>query len=91
MTHDPSPLAATMLAEVVRLPYSIKRSTAELYWDLLQTVLAEGGHTVALDRIEGDSVKGWFIHFHCQDPATIDMLRELEERTCHPNDPLSLL
>jgi hypothetical protein len=80
-----------MLAEVVRLPYSMKRSTAELYWDLLQTVLAEGGHTVALDRIEGDSVKGWFIHLCCTDPATIDVLREVEERKCRQDDPLFLL
>ena len=91
MTHDPSPLAATMLAEVVRLPYSIKRSTAELYGNLLQTVLAEGGHTVALDRIDGDPVKGWFIHLCCTDPATIDVLREVEERKCRQDDPLSLL
>ena len=91
MTHDPSPLAATMLAEVIRLPYSIGRRTVELYSNLLLAVLAERGHEVVLDRFEGDPVNGWTIHLCCTDPATIDVLREVSERTCHPDDPLSLL
>ena len=80
-----------MLAEVIRLPYAIKRSTAELYCNLLLTVLNERGHEVVLDRIDGDPIKGWFIHLCCADSVTIDVLRELEERKCRPDDPLSLL
>ena len=67
MTHLPAPLTPPMLAEVIHLPYSIKRRTAELYWSLLEAVMAEGGHTVVLDRIEGDPVKGWVIHLCCTD------------------------
>lgn len=80
-----------MLAEVIRLPYQIKSSTAKLYCNLLLTVLAERGHAVVLDRIEGDPVKGWLIHLCCTDPATIDVLREVEARKCRRDDPLSLL
>lgn len=80
-----------MLAEVIHLPYSIKRRTAELYWSLLEAVMAEGGHTVVLDRIEGDPVKGWVIHLCCTDLAALDLIRDIAERRCHPDDPLSLL
>jgi len=80
-----------MLPEVIHLAYSIKRRVAELYFELLQTVLAEGGHTVVLDRIEVDPVKGWIVHLFCTNPATIGLIRDVEERRCHPDDPLSLL
>ena len=46
---------------------------------------------VVLDRIEGDPVKGWIIHLCCTDPATLDLIRDVAERRCHPDDPLSLL
>jgi len=80
-----------MLTEVIHLPYSIKLHTAELYSDLLLAVLTEGGHAVVLNRIDGDPVGGWVIHLCCTDPITIDVLRDLEQRNCHPDDPLSLL
>jgi hypothetical protein len=80
-----------MIAEVIHLPYSIERRTVALFSDLLLAVLGEGGHTVVLDRIEADSVKGWSIHLRCANPATIGVLREWAERKCHPDDPLSLL
>jgi len=80
-----------MLPEVIHLAYSIQRRTAELFFDLLQLVLAEGNHIVVLDRIEPDPVKGWAIHLRCANPATIGLIHEVEQRRCPPDDPLSLL
>jgi len=91
MNDTPSPIATPMFTDVIHLPFSIARSTADLYWALLEAVLSEGGHTVVLDRIEPDPIKGWIIHLHCDDPATIDVLRQWEERRCNPDDPLALL
>lgn len=88
MTHDPSPRSSPMLAEVIRLPYAIGRRTADLYGDLLLAVLAEGDHEVVLDRIEGDPINGWVIHLRSTDPATIDVLRKVEQRKCRPDNPL---
>jgi hypothetical protein len=50
MTHDPSPPTAAMLAEILRIPYALKRRTVELYFDLLQALLAQLDHYVILDR-----------------------------------------
>jgi len=91
MNDAPSPIPTTVLVDEIRLPFSISRRTADLYWSLLDAVLAEGHHRVWLDCIEPDPIKGWIIHLHCDDPATIDVLREWEERRCNPDDPLALL
>ena len=80
-----------MLTEIIHLPYAIKLHTVELYWSLLEAVMAEGGHTVVLDRIDGDPVGGWVIHLCCTDPATIGLIRDVADRKCHPDDPLSVL
>lgn len=80
-----------MLTELFYLPYTITRRSANLYWDLLEALLAERDHTVILDRIEPDPAKGWLICLRCADRATIDLIRIVAERKCRPDYPLSLV
>jgi hypothetical protein len=91
MTLAPSPHPADMPAETIHIPFRIKRRAVDLYWQLLKTLLSQGGHEVILDRIEPDQTNGWQIHFLCQDPATITLLREVAVKGCSPGDPLALL
>ena len=91
MTNHPSPHAADMPAETIHIPFPIKRRAVDLYWQLLKTLLSQGGHEVFLDRIEPDPANGWQIHFLCEDPATITLLRNVAAKGCSPGDPLALL
>jgi hypothetical protein len=91
MTNHPSSQAVIMTADIIHIPFTIKRRAVDLYWELLKTLLAQGGHQVSLDRIEPDTADGWQIHFLCQDPATITLLHDAAAKGCSPGDPLALL
>jgi hypothetical protein len=83
--------AADMQAETIHIPFPIKRRAVDLYWQLLKTLLSQGGHEVILDRIEPDPDDGWQIHFLCRDPATITLLHNVAVKGCCAGDPLALL
>jgi hypothetical protein len=92
MTHDPSPVAASMSADIIQVPFPIRLRAVQLYWELLQTLLAQRDHQVTLDRIEpAPTGQGWLIHFMYEDPATIGLLHEAAANGCSPTDPLALL
>jgi hypothetical protein len=91
MSHHPTPHAAGMPSETIYIPFSIKRRAVDLYWQLLKTLLSQGGHEVVLDRIEPDQANGWRIHFLCRDPATITLLHEVAIKGCSAVDSLALL
>jgi hypothetical protein len=51
---------AAILAETIQIPFPIKLRAVQLYWDLLQTLLAQRDHQVTLDCIEPDPTgDGW--------------------------------
>lgn len=90
MIQNPSPLPT--VAETICLPYALKRRTVELYFDLLQALLAQLDHYVILDHIEADPTShDWLIHLLCYDQSTITLLHEAATREYSRNDPLALL
>jgi hypothetical protein len=92
MTPDPLPLTANLPTDTIRIPYPLKRRTVQLYYDLLQALLAQLGHYVILDRIESDPTShGWLIHLICHDQTTITLLHDAAAEECSRSDPLALL
>jgi hypothetical protein len=88
MTGTSPPTTASV--EAVHIPYKIERRAAELYFQLLATLLAHQDHRVALDHIEPDGVGGWHIHFAC-DKAAIDLLNGVAMKIGDRSNPLWLL
>jgi len=62
----------------------------DLFWRLLQAVLAKHGHTVSLARIDHDPDIGWLIHYRARDPMTITMLHDIAAGDPGPSDPVEL-
>jgi hypothetical protein len=91
MTNHQFPITASMPADIIHIPFAIKRRAVDLYWELLKALLNQGGHEVILDRIEPNPDDGWQIHFLCRDPATITLLRDVAAKGCSPGDPLALV
>jgi hypothetical protein len=89
MTYDPSTASATVLSEIIHIPFSIERRAAELYWSLLEMLLGHRDHHVVLGGIEPDETGGWYVHFLCRDQATITLLQDVA--ATGDDNPLALL
>ena len=104
MTHHQFPLGAEMATDIILYPTSDElrnspddplvfakaRRCVNLYFSLLQAVLARHGHLITLDCIEHDQTVGWLIHYRTDDPLTITMLYDIAAGNPAPSDPVEL-
>jgi len=104
MTQHHSPLAADVATDIILYPTcdELRHSpddplvlakagrAVDLFWRLLQAVLAKHGHTVSLVRIDHDPDIGWLIHYRARDPMTITMLHDIAAGDPGPSDPVEL-
>jgi hypothetical protein len=104
MTHHQSCFAADMASDLFLYPMSdeLRRSPDDpllltkarrgvnLYFHLLQAILAKHGHPITLDRINHDPALGWLIYYRSPDPVTITMLHDIAAGDPGPSDPVEL-
>ena len=103
MTEHPFPLGADMATDIILYPTSdeLRKSTdplvfakaqrcVNLYFSLLQAILAKHGHLITLDCIEHEQTVGWLIHYRTDDPLTITMLHDIAAGDPAPSDPVEL-
>jgi hypothetical protein len=104
MTQHEFPLVADVATDIILYPTSdeLRQSpddplvlakagrAVDLFWRLLQAVLANHGHEVFLDRLDHDPDIGWLIHYRARDPVTITMLHDIAAGDPGPSDPAEL-
>jgi hypothetical protein len=104
MTQQQSHLGADLATDIILYPTSDElrnspddplvlakaRRCVNLYFSLLQAVLAKHGHLITLDCIEHDQTVGWLIHYRTDDPLTITMLHDIAAGDPAPSDPVAL-
>jgi hypothetical protein len=104
MTQQQSPLGADLATDIILYPTSDElrnssddplvlgkaRRCVNLYFNLLQAVLAKHGHQITLDRIHHVPAIGWLIHYRTNDPVTITMLHDVAAGDPAPSDPAEL-
>jgi hypothetical protein len=56
----------------------------------LRQRLLDDGHRAFFDRLEGDGLDGWRLHFFCLDPSAIPVLHNAGVGKCGPGDPVTL-
>ena len=104
MTEHQFPLGAETAIDIILYPTSDKlRSSPDdplvfarasrcvnLYFNLLQAILANHGHRITLTGIDHDPAIGWLIHYRTDDPLTITMLHDVAAGDPAPSDPAEL-
>ena len=104
MTQYQSPLDAYLTTDIILYPTSDElrklpddplvfakaRRCVNLYFSLLQAVLARHGHLITLDCIDHDPAIGWLIHYRTDDPLTITTLHDAAAGEPAPSDPVEL-
>jgi hypothetical protein len=104
MTEHQFPLGADMATDIILYPTSDElrkspddplvfakaRRCVNLYFNLLQAILAKHGHEITLDRIHHVPAIGWLIHYRTDDPVTITMLHDVAAGDPAPSDPVEL-
>jgi hypothetical protein len=104
MTEHQSSLGADMATDIILYPTSDElrnspddplvlakaRRGANLYFSILQAILAKHGHQITLDCIDHDPTVGWLIHYRTDDPVTITMLHDVAAGDPGPSDPVEL-
>jgi hypothetical protein len=104
MTQYQSPLGADLVTDIIRYPTSDElrkspdnpfllakaRRGVNLYFKLLQAILAKRGHQITLDRIDHNPAIGWLIQYRTDDPVTITMLHDIAAGEPGPSDPVDL-
>ena len=104
MTQHQFPLGAEMATDIILYPTSDElrnspddplvfakaRRCVNLYFSLLQAILAKHGHLITLDCIDHDPAIGWLIHYRTDDPLTITMLHDVAAGDPAPSDPVEL-
>jgi hypothetical protein len=98
------PLGADLATDIILYPTSDElrkspddpivfakaRRCVNLYFDLLQAILAKHGHQITLDCIEHDQAIGWLIQYLTDDTVTITMLHDIGAGDPAPSDPVEL-
>ena len=104
MTEHQFPLSAEMATDIILYPTSdeLRNSPDDplvfarawrgvnLYFSLVQAILAKHGHWITLDCIDHDPAIGWLIHYRADDPVTITMLHDVAAGVPGPSDPVEL-
>jgi hypothetical protein len=104
MNQHQFPLGADLVTDVILYPTSDElrnssddplvfaraRRCVNLYFTLLQAVLAKHGHQITLGCFDHDPTIGWLIHYRTDDPLTITMLHDIAAGDPAPSDPVEL-
>jgi hypothetical protein len=104
MTQHQSPFDAYLTTDIILYPTSYElrnspddplvlakaRRGVNIYFNLLQAILAKHGHQITLDCFDHDPTIGWLIHYRTDDPITITMLHDIAAGDPAPSDPVEL-